>query len=205
MHTRVFAPGADAADPDGLSETPAHIVCATAVDLLGDPSDPGAACRPKPTPLVAVVDAPPGSHQMPPAHTSKPGTSPTGSSVRSEPKSSRVPHIDPAILRLIAASFGTKVVELQSMSLMNDACGPHRVPGVIGRPMRRDARKLRCQSRDWLGTFWAHSVSTEVNSGESHSMSFRSSLPVRLRDQHPETGSISGSSSSWRAGHCRGL
>ena len=51
-----------------------------------------------------------------------------------------------------------------------------------------------CQSNDWLGTFCAHSVSTEVNSGESHFMSFRSSVPVRLRDQHPETGSIPGSS-----------
>jgi hypothetical protein len=54
--------------------------------------------------------------------------------------------------------------------------------------------QLHCQSRDWLGTFWAHSVSTEVNSGESHAVSFRSSVPVRLRDQHPETGSIPGSS-----------
>ena len=51
-----------------------------------------------------------------------------------------------------------------------------------------------CQSRDALGTFWAHLVSIEVNSGESHSMSFRSSVPIRLRDQHPETGSIPGSS-----------
>jgi hypothetical protein len=68
----------------------------------------------------------------------------------------------------ILSSKCTKVVELQPMSLINVACG--------------------------LGTFWAHSVSKEVNSGESQWMSFRSSVPVRLRDQYPETGSIPGSS-----------
>src|SRR6516164_9361217 len=52
--------------------------------------------------------------------------------------------------------------------------------------------QLRCQSRDWLGTYWAHSASTEVNSGDSHLMASRSSVPARLRDQHPETGSIPG-------------
>ncbi len=52
---------------------------------------------------------------------------------------------------------------------------------------------------DWLGTFWAHPVSTVVNSGESQSMSLRSSAQVWLRDQHSETGSIPGSSTreSW--------
>lgn len=43
------------------------------------------------------------------------------------------------------------------------------------------------------GHFWAHSVSTEVNPGESHQILFRSSVTVRLRGQHPETGSIPGS------------
>jgi hypothetical protein len=47
-----------------------------------------------------------------------------------------------------------------------------------------------------VGTFWAHLVSTEANPGELHSISFRSSAPVRLTDQHPETGSIPGSSTS---------
>lgn len=55
-------------------------------------------------------------------------------------------------------------------------------------------RSVASRSREWLGTFWAHSVSTEVNSGESHFMSFCSSAPVRLRDQHLEPGSIPGSS-----------
>ena len=73
----------------------------------------------------------------------------------SELKSSRMPHVDVAILRIIVASRGTKVVELQPMSLI------------------RQDMQFRCQSRDLLGTFWAHSVSTEVNSGESQSMSFR--------------------------------
>jgi hypothetical protein len=45
-----------------------------------------------------------------------------------------------------------------------------------------------------LGTFWAHSVSTEVNSGELQAMSFRSSAPFWLGDQHRQTGSIPGSS-----------
>ena len=78
------------------------------------------------------------------------------------------------------------------MSLINVACGPHRMPRVIGRSKR--AAIAGDRSRDWLGTFWAHLVSTEVNSGESHYVSFRSSVPVRLGDQHPETGSIPGSS-----------
>jgi hypothetical protein len=56
--------------------------------------------------------------------------------------------------------------------------------------------QLHYQSWDWLGTFWAHSVSTVVNCGESQRMSFRSSVPVRLRDQHPEMGSIPGSSTT---------
>jgi hypothetical protein len=37
-------------------------------------------------------------------------------------------------------------------------------------------------------------VSTEVNSGESDDVSCRSSAPVRLREQHPDPGSIPGSS-----------
>jgi hypothetical protein len=65
--------------------------------------------------------------------------------------------------------------------------------------IRRDVQ-FRCQSRDWLGTFWAHLGSTEVNSGESQFMSFRSSVRVRLSDQHPETGSIPGSSTTEGAG-----
>ena len=77
------------------------------------------------------------------------------------------------------------------MSLTSIACCPHRMPCVIGRSKRA---QLRCRSRHWLGTFWAHSVSMEVNSGESQSMSFRSSAPVRLRDQDRETVSIPGSS-----------
>jgi hypothetical protein len=48
------------------------------------------------------------------------------------------------------------------------------------------------RSQPDLGTFWAHSMSTEVNSGESQRMSFRSSVPIRFPDQHPETGSIPG-------------
>jgi hypothetical protein len=87
-----------------------------------------------------------------------------------------MPHIDVAILRSIVASLGTKVVELQPMSLMGRYA------------------QFRSKSRDWLGTFWAHSLPIEVNSGESQSMSFRSSVPVRLSDQPPETGSIPGSS-----------
>jgi hypothetical protein len=101
-----------------------------------------------------------------------------------------MPHIDVAILRFIVASLGTKVVELQPMSLMG-----------------QDAQ-FRSQSRDWLGTFWAHSQSREVNSGESQSMSFRSSAPVQLCDQHPETGSIPGSSTNVQGGgflDCRKL
>lgn len=52
------------------------------------------------------------------------------------------------------------------------------------------------QARDSLGTFWAHLVSKEVNSGESHFMSFRRSASARLMGQHPKTGSIPGSSTS---------
>jgi hypothetical protein len=87
------------------------------------------------------------------------------------------------------------------MSMMNGARRPtshgarNRTLGAAG------CAPLSCQSRDWLGTFWAHSVSTEVNSGESQSMSFRSSMPHRLGDQHPETGSIPGSSTKNRWSH----
>jgi hypothetical protein len=50
-----------------------------------------------------------------------------------------------------------------------------------------------------VGTFWAHLVSIEINSGESQLMSFRSSGTVWLRDQHPKTGSIPGSSTKTAA------
>ena len=79
----------------------------------------------------------------------------------------------------ILSSRCIKAVELQPMSLI-----------VI--PLQPTSHAVN--SEDWLGTFWAHSVSTEVNSGESHVMSFRSSTPVWLRGQGPETGSIPGSS-----------
>lgn len=94
-------------------------------------------------------------------------------------ESSLMPHIDVAIPQSIVASLATKVVEPQPMSLMG-----------------RDA-EFRSQLGDWLGTFWAHSVSTEVNSGESQLMLFRSSAPVQLCDQARETGSIPGSSTTY--------
>jgi hypothetical protein len=68
----------------------------------------------------------------------------------------------------------------------------HIASRVIGRFERE---QLRAVNRDdWLGTFWAHSLSTEVNSGELQLMSFRSSERVRLTDQEVETGSIPASS-----------
>jgi hypothetical protein len=70
---------------------------------------------------------------------------------------------------------------------LRDCCGSLGSQTAGWAPLRR-------QARNWLGTFWAHSVSAEVNSGESQRMSFRSSVQVRLRDRHPETGSIPGSS-----------
>jgi hypothetical protein len=92
----------------------------------------------------------------------------------------------------ILSSRCVKGLELQPMSLTNVAYG-HTSQAARNRALEASAN-ARCQSRGWVGTFWAHSASTEVNSGESHTMSFHSSAPVRLRDQHPETGSIPGSS-----------
>jgi hypothetical protein len=64
----------------------------------------------------------------------------------------------------------------------------------VGQRPTANAAQLRGRSWDWLGTFWAHSVSTEADCGESQWMSSRSSERVRLCHQHPETGSIAGSS-----------
>lgn len=64
MHTSVFT---SRADSQSVTKAPTHLVWASAVDLSGDPSDARAACRCKPTPLVAFVGAALGSHQMPTA------------------------------------------------------------------------------------------------------------------------------------------
>jgi hypothetical protein len=96
VHARVFAPRADAADAQRVTEAAADIPGATAVASSCDPSDPGAACRREPTPLVAFVDAPPSGHQMPTVQIGA-----ENRLWRSELESSRMPHIDVAILDVL--------------------------------------------------------------------------------------------------------
>lgn len=117
MHARVFTPSADAAHTNRLAEAPADVAGPTAVDSSGDPSDPGAACRRKTTPLVAFVGARRLAAIRCPQRKLKPRTGSTGSGAP-ELESSRMPHIDVTIVRFIVASLWTKVVELQPMSLI---------------------------------------------------------------------------------------
>jgi hypothetical protein len=124
--------------------------------------------------------------------TSKAETGKSDSGAQSELESSRHPH--DAILLPIIAGFGAKDVELEAMSLISSTFAPHCIPRSPGDDAAGCAR-LRCKSRGTgLGTYWAHLASTEINSGESQQMSFRSSEPIRPRGQRPETGSIPGSS-----------
>jgi hypothetical protein len=99
------------------------------------------------------------------------------------------PHIDdfPSIERL---SGCVKGVESQPMSLTNADCGRPRIPHVIGQPKRT---RLPRQSRYRLGTFWAHSLSTEVNSSESQCIISRLGAGSAQRPA-PRNRSVPGSS-----------
>src|ERR1700757_3308034 len=64
VHTRVFAPGADAADPDGLAKASSHVSGTAAANLAPDPLDSGATGRREPAPPVALVGASLGHHAL---------------------------------------------------------------------------------------------------------------------------------------------